>query len=81
MNVCVALLSLYSDNLGVAEMRGLSLVVLVAGLLFTGYLFQRNVDEAAYSDRGEPATQHIEQQAKDILQQYQKKLDKQAEKQ
>ena len=59
-------------------MRGLSLVVLVAGLVFVGYLYQRGADEMVYPDRGEPATKHIEQQAKDMLQQYQKKLDKQA---
>lgn len=60
------------------SMRGFSLLILVAGMLFTGYLYQRNIDETVYTDRGEPATKHIEQQAKDILGQYQKKLDQQA---
>lgn len=59
-------------------MRGISLLILVVGLLFTGYLYQRNVEEVVYTNRGEPTTKHIEQQAKDILQQYQKRLDKQA---
>lgn len=79
VNVSLVLLSLYLDYLGVSRMRGFSLLVLVVGLLFTGYLYQRNVDETVHPDRGEPATQHIEQQAKDILRQYQTKLDKQAE--
>ena len=60
-------------------MRGLSLIILVVGLLFVGYLYQRGSDTAVYTDTGKPTTKHIEQQAKDILQQYQKKLDKQAE--
>lgn len=59
-------------------MRGLSLLILVAGVLFVGFLYQRNVNETVHTNRGEPATKHIEQQAKDILQQYQKKLDQQA---
>ena len=59
-------------------MRGLSLLVLVAGLVFVGYLYQRSANEMVYPDHGKPTTKHIEQQAKDMLQQYQKKLDKQA---
>ena len=62
-------------------MRGFSLVALIVGLLFTGYLYQRNLDEVVYTDRGEPTTQHIEQQAKDILNQYQHRLDRQAQEQ
>lgn len=60
-------------------MRGLSLIILIVGLLFVGYLYQRGSNNVVYTDTGKPTTEHIEQQAKDILQQYQKKLDKQAE--
>lgn len=62
-------------------MRGLSLIVLIAGLLFVGYLFQRGFDNVVYTNTDKPTTKHIEQQAKDILQLYQTKLDKQAEEQ
>ena len=60
-------------------MRGFSLIVLAIGLLFVGYLYQRGSDDVVYTDTDKPTTKHIEQQAKDILQQYQNKLDKQAE--
>ena len=60
-------------------MRGLSLIMLIVGLLFVGYLYQRGSNNVVYTDTGKPTAKHIEQQAKDILQQYQKKLDKQAE--
>ena len=58
--------------------RGLSLLVLIGGLLFTGFLYQQNMQEKVNVDRGEPVTQQFEQQTKDILQQYQKRLDQQA---
>ena len=58
--------------------RGLSLLVLVAGLLFPGILYQRNMQEKVNIDRGEPVTQQFEQQTKDILEQYQQRLDQQA---
>ncbi|MDJ0956954.1 MAG: hypothetical protein QNI91_08865 [Arenicellales bacterium] len=60
-------------------MRGFSLILLIVGLLFVGYLYQRGSNNVVYTNTGKPTTKHIEQQAKDILQQYQKKLDKQAE--
>ena len=59
-------------------MRGFSLLVIAAGVLFVGYLFQRSTEEAAYTDTGDPTTKHVERQVEDILQQYQKKLDRQA---
>lgn len=61
-------------------MRGLSLVVLVVGVLFVGYLYQRTTTETAYTN-DEPTTQYVEQQVKDVLQQYQTKLDQQAKEQ
>ena len=62
-------------------MRGLSLIVLIVGLLFVGYLYQRGSNNIVHTNPGKPTTKHIEQQAQDILQLYQKRLDKQAEEQ
>jgi uncharacterized membrane-anchored protein YhcB (DUF1043 family) len=61
-------------------MRGISLLMLVVGVLIVGYLLQRNVEEHIPTDPGRKTTsEQIEDQVKDTLQQYQKKLDKQAE--
>ena len=54
--------------------------MLVVGVLIVGYLLQRNVEEHIPTDPGRKTTSdQIEEQVKDTLQQYQKRLDKQAE--
>jgi uncharacterized membrane-anchored protein YhcB (DUF1043 family) len=61
-------------------MRGISLLMLVVGVLIVGYLLQRNVEEHIPTVPGRKTTSdQIEEQVKDTLQQYQKRLDKQAE--
>ena len=61
-------------------MRGISLLMLVVGVLIVGYLLQRNVEEHIPTGPGRTATSdQIEEQVKDTLQQYQKRLNKQAE--
>ena len=63
-------------------MRGLSLLALLAGVLIVGYMYQNAVEEHVPAGPGRETTaDQIEKQYKDTLQQYQKKLDKQAENQ
>ena len=63
-------------------MRGLSLLVLVAAVLIVGYLNLRTVEQHVPANPDNEGTaERIENQVKDTLQQYQKKLDKQAENQ
>ena len=61
-------------------MRGFSLLVLVLGMLLVGYLVNRSIEQHVPTEPGRKATSdQIEGQVRDALQQYQKKLDKQAE--
>ena len=63
-------------------MRGLSLLVLVVAVLIVGYLNLRSVEEHVPTEPGRKSTsEQVEKQVQDTLQQYQKKLDKQAENQ
>jgi|GEM_PF-3413195 Na+-transporting methylmalonyl-CoA/oxaloacetate decarboxylase gamma subunit len=63
-------------------MRGISLLVLVLGVVFVGYLNVRSVEEHVPADPQRKGTaEQVEQQVQDTLQQYQEKLDKQAESQ
>ena len=63
-------------------MRGLSLIVLVIAVLVVGYLNLRTVEEHVTSDPNRDSTaEQIEKQVEDTLQQYQKRLDEQLEKQ
>ena len=62
-------------------MRGISLLVLVLGVVFVGYLNVRSVEEHVPADPQRKGTAEQVEQVQDTLQQYQEKLDKQAESQ
>ena len=61
-------------------MRGLSLIVLVIAVLVVGYLNLRSVEEHAPASPNRDSTANqVKQQVEDTLQQYQQRLDQQAE--
>lgn len=56
-------------------------MALVVGVLIVGYLYQRSAEEVVHTPTGKPTTELVEDQVKGILDQYQQKLDKQAQEQ